>query len=199
MLAWERQPGEGARAYEAFCAYRDLGADRSVTKVARMLDKSRTLIGRWSSEHDWVDRVAALEARDQMIQREAVREHVAERADEHARRESALRERALEIREKAAEKALRIVSSPLYKQERVLDMDGEDVTIVMTPAGWNQGTAVSLFALSQNNAGSTAEETEVVGEMDYSALTDEELALLIELDGKVQVRSPDPGHRRGRP
>lgn len=57
---WERLPNEGTRAYEAFCAYRNLDAsERSLRKVAAMLGKSETLIGRWSSTHGWVNRVAA--------------------------------------------------------------------------------------------------------------------------------------------
>ena len=56
---WEQQPGEGAKAFEAFAAYRDMGADRSVRKVAQALDKSRTLIGKWSSTYNWPERARA--------------------------------------------------------------------------------------------------------------------------------------------
>lgn len=40
---WERQPGETEKAYEAFVAYRDLGAQRSVSAVSEKLSKSRQL------------------------------------------------------------------------------------------------------------------------------------------------------------
>lgn len=56
---WERQKGESAQAYEAFVTYRDMGAERSVTKVAQSLNKSRGLIGRWSSQWNWTERVRA--------------------------------------------------------------------------------------------------------------------------------------------
>jgi len=32
---WHRQPGEGTKAYAAFCIYRDMGIDRSIRKAAQ--------------------------------------------------------------------------------------------------------------------------------------------------------------------
>ncbi len=55
--AWEQREKESAPAYEAFLAYRDAEpGQRTVRAVAQKLDKSVTLIGRWSSQHDWLDR-----------------------------------------------------------------------------------------------------------------------------------------------
>ena len=60
---WEMQPEETTKAYEAFCVYRDMETkDRSIRLVAEKLQKSETLIGRWSRTYGWVKRVAAWDA-----------------------------------------------------------------------------------------------------------------------------------------
>lgn len=59
MNAWDRRDKEGARAYEAFRVYCEMGAARSLASVAKKLSKSETLIARWSGQHDWVARVIA--------------------------------------------------------------------------------------------------------------------------------------------
>ena len=198
MLAWGRQENESAKAFQAFELYRDMGPERSVTKVARTLGKSRMLIGRWSSQHDWQDRVRALEARDTMLKREAVEEHLRKKAEDHARRESGLREKALLAREQAMERALLMLKGPLYTQERLVaeGEEGEEVRLIMKPANWTLSTAVNLYNLSQNNAGLTQEELEAVGDLDFSGLTDEQMLQMLELQGKIEVRPPDPGQPR---
>lgn len=59
---WERQDGESAKAYQAFCKYLDMGEKRSIRAVAQQLGKSATLMARWSSTWHWPDRVAKYEA-----------------------------------------------------------------------------------------------------------------------------------------
>jgi hypothetical protein len=55
---WERQPTDTDKSFEAFCIYRDMGASRSLRDVARKLDKSLTIIGRWSTDHNWQERIS---------------------------------------------------------------------------------------------------------------------------------------------
>jgi len=55
---WERQPHESSKSYEAFCAYRDAGPQRSLRKLIldnRTTSKLRQLAN-WSSRHGWVER-----------------------------------------------------------------------------------------------------------------------------------------------
>lgn len=56
---YDRQAGESDKAFEAFAVYRDMGAARSVDAVSQKLSKSRSLIARWSSDFNWVERVSA--------------------------------------------------------------------------------------------------------------------------------------------
>jgi hypothetical protein len=57
--SWERQPRESAQAFAAFALYRDQMGRRSTAQAAATLDKSKRLIQRWSSRHQWVQRVRA--------------------------------------------------------------------------------------------------------------------------------------------
>ena len=58
---WERQKGESEPAYSAFWAYCSTpqGEKRSYSAVAAGLEKSDTLIRRWSKRWNWEDRVIA--------------------------------------------------------------------------------------------------------------------------------------------
>lgn len=54
--SWERQQGETVQAFKAFTLYCKLGDERSLGKVGKKLGKSATLIERWSSQWNWVNR-----------------------------------------------------------------------------------------------------------------------------------------------
>ena len=53
MASWDRQPGEGETAYEAFKVFLSLGGARSGNKVAVQLRKSHQLINRWATKYNW--------------------------------------------------------------------------------------------------------------------------------------------------
>jgi len=50
-----RLADESARAFEARRIYVEMGPSRSLEAVAQKLDKSRTLMGRWSAQYHWSD------------------------------------------------------------------------------------------------------------------------------------------------
>ena len=75
-LPWERQPGEGSRAYQGFLTYISITESRSIYKAAllqaRKSAKDRGLLGepegqierhweKWSSKHSWIPRAAAFD------------------------------------------------------------------------------------------------------------------------------------------
>ena len=81
---WERQLNESPQAFEAFACYRDMGASRSTAKVSRKLCKSVSLMNRWSSEYDWVKRVAAWDAEKDRVARESQLTDIKEMRKRHA-------------------------------------------------------------------------------------------------------------------
>jgi hypothetical protein len=56
---WEIQENESSKAFQAFQTYLFLGEERSIVKVSKKLGKSETIITRWSSKYNWVERVRA--------------------------------------------------------------------------------------------------------------------------------------------
>lgn len=108
---WERQKGESAQAYEAFATYRDMGAERSLTKVAQALNKTRALIGRWSSAWNWQERVRAY---DNELEKEARAKAIRGRKD--------MTERHIKIAMQVQKKALEALASL-----SVEDMSPKDV------------------------------------------------------------------------
>lgn len=90
---WERQQYESQQSFEAFQIYRDLGEERSITKVAQKCNKNRSLIARWSTQHNWVERAAAY---DQYMDQQALK------AEERERKKMAKRhaEIAMKFQEK---------------------------------------------------------------------------------------------------
>ncbi len=59
---YKRLPSDTDKSFEAFCIYRDMGANRSLEKVAEKCSKSVGLLYRWSAANNWQERVAAYDA-----------------------------------------------------------------------------------------------------------------------------------------
>jgi hypothetical protein len=76
---WERQAAETAKAYAAFCVYRDLpAAQRSAVRVASEIGRHMRLVERWRSGHRWIERAAAFDQERDRRKREAMLEETAE-------------------------------------------------------------------------------------------------------------------------
>lgn len=80
---WERQKGENSKRFEAFQKFRDM-PNRSISQVARELSKSRQLIQRWAGEDKWHDRVAAWDAEQDRIARQAQTDEIKKMRKRHA-------------------------------------------------------------------------------------------------------------------
>lgn len=53
---WTRRDTESSQAYEAFRVYLDV---RSIRRAAEQLNRNHTMLGQWSTKHDWVSRCSA--------------------------------------------------------------------------------------------------------------------------------------------
>ena len=107
--AWERRAAESDPAWRAFVLYRDQGQERSIRRVAQELNKSASLIGRWSAAHDWAGRVAAWASEQDRVRRDTYLDEVEQVARRHAR---ALEDQVLALSSPAAELAMRVLARP---------------------------------------------------------------------------------------
>ena len=73
------------------------------------MNKSASLIGRWSAEHDWAGRVAAWASEQDRVRRDTYLDEVEQVARRHAR---ALEDQVLALSSPAAELAMRVQQDP---------------------------------------------------------------------------------------
>jgi hypothetical protein len=175
MRAWEPEKAElknGGKPWRAFKVYRDMGPGRTLRAAAEVIygpgveHGVRTVEG-WSSKFDWVERIAAMDARDEMMMNEAIEEAERSKAKEFAERQHRLRERLLENAELAAEQERAMLEYPLTETIRV-EGDPEDpareVTYVIRPAGWNKNTAARMRAIARTSVAPYGSHTPADGE-----------------------------------
>ena len=68
--AWERLPGESARAFHAFMQYRDMAEAPTMQRVAETLHCSGANVRRWASRWNWRNRVWEFDVRQDELHRE---------------------------------------------------------------------------------------------------------------------------------
>jgi len=91
-MIWERQLKETSKAYKAFCEYRDLGSDRSLSKLTQELNVSKTHLGNWSSKYNWVERVEAFDDYIESRVRDSNEKAIVEMRTRHAKHSQELQE-----------------------------------------------------------------------------------------------------------
>jgi len=79
---FEQQPRESAKAFAAFRAYLDLGAERSLLLTAEKVGKSKRMMEKWSAKFDWPARVQAQAAHLAELERKAIESVAVEKAVE---------------------------------------------------------------------------------------------------------------------
>ncbi|MFE7115533.1 hypothetical protein ACFU99_08935 [Streptomyces sp. NPDC057654] len=148
---WERQSGESVQAFGAFAVYRGLGPARSITAVARELDKSRALVGRWSRQFAWVMRATAYDREQDRLflaEQAQARRDIARR---HARLAQAVQSKAvarlqvLDPRELSPSELLRYLQVAAEIERRAV---GE---VPVAEVGQGEGQGVDVAALSDED------------------------------------------------
>lgn len=165
---WERQDGESAQAFEGFALYRDMGAERSLAKVAQELGKSKALMERWSVRWQWGQRAEAWDAEFDRMVRRALEKGIIRMRRQHVDIAQAMLMKALE--------ALELI--PPAK------MTPKDIAVTVDVAS-------KLERLSRGEATERTEGKQVIAgeinfqKVDLSNVSDEELAMLDEITEKI--------------
>jgi len=179
---WDRRPEESPQAFKAFLAYRDCGDERTLAKAAERIGKSRGMLFRWSTCHDWVGRCFLW---DQEQYREA----------EAAGRQ--VRQQSLQRQVQDADRLQRLGMARLGKLVQRNPQTGE---LELDP-GVGVQDAVRIYKLgldierSLPGASETAPAEEVEGS-ELQRMSDEELRQLIALARqrvKTQPEEDDDG------
>ncbi len=165
LAAWERQPDESAKAYAAFCLYRDIDVkSRSMLAAYRMQagkEAANSLSGMWiiwSTSYRWTERVRAYDV-DQEQKARKVREA------QHAADLEQYRTRQLQLSRVGMAAAIKLLSKSV---KRLDELSEAEIKPGMLPAFFRAAAHVA----------------EVSGDAEATALGLQELTALLE-DGEA--------------
>jgi hypothetical protein len=163
MTPWTRQPKETPQAFAAFEAYLHAGQKRSTRQVARLLHRSRTLMGRWSRKWRWPARARAWDEDQEAITRKAREAAAKAVAVDWAKRQETIRDSDWDAAQMLRSKAKAMMEFPLAKQ--VIKRGGQEVHIY--PARWTMEGAARMMDcasdLERRAAGKATVKIEVSG------------------------------------
>jgi len=86
--SWEQRPSEPAKAYYAFCAYRDMGLARSLAKTAQALNHPpgyKQTLWEWSTKHFWQSRCCDYDRHMERVAQLEKENAIREMTNRHAR------------------------------------------------------------------------------------------------------------------
>ena len=171
-MVFEQQPRESNRAFAAFSAYLEMGAERSLAKVGQKLGKSTVQMEKWSAKFDWPARVKAHGAHLANIERKAIEGLAVEKAIEwHKLHEPTKREMW-----QKADEILALADDFLKRWRNTSRVPGFESVV--------RGIELA-FKLRQVAAGMPTEIKEVKGEIKATLEVEWELALRKVYGGKA--------------
>jgi hypothetical protein len=165
---WERQAGEGSEAFEAFAIYRDAQPKIGAGKVGEKCGKKPSLTERWCTKYRWKERREAWEDEQDRLMREELIKGI-----------TAMRKNHTDIAKQMLIKALKAL-----QQIPTEEMTMQDIARAVDVAAKLE--RISRGEATERTEGKTTIAGEVeVYQVDLSGLTDEELARLDEIAGKI--------------
>lgn len=149
---WERQKGESGKAFEAFAIYRDM-PNRSCRKVAEQLGKSNGLIERWSRNHDWQKRIAAWDAEQDRIARQAQIDEIRKMRKRHSDLANAMLVKAARALQKIPEDEIKAtdVSRMVETAAKLERISRGDVGDVVEERDGGESTPIVQFYIPDNH------------------------------------------------
>ena len=88
--SWERLAGETGAAFSAFCAYRDLGADRNIRKAVETVEKDEAVRVKrykvwrnWSTAFRWRERAADYDRYLEKLKQTELRKTIEAQGEKH--------------------------------------------------------------------------------------------------------------------
>ena len=131
---YDRQNTDTDKSWLAFCAYRDMGGDRSLEKLRLAIGKgSARNLEIWSSKHRWTERVRAFDTDELRSQSVALQQ-------QRINYKLQIEKEAWEKRKKFLKKADQILSIPIT--QKIVTDDGK--TIFMPTNKWRLVDAIAF-------------------------------------------------------
>ena len=88
--SWEQLPREGSGAFAAFCAFRDLGAERSIRKAVESYEKDKTkhrgkynVWRNWATQYRWRERTTDYDRYIENLKQGEVRKTIEAQGEKH--------------------------------------------------------------------------------------------------------------------
>lgn len=151
-MAFEQQPKESAKAFEAFSVYLNMGPERSLAAVGQKMGKSKSLLERWSAKFDWPGRVQAQAAYLAVVEREATEAVARGKSAVWVKRQQEVREREWEMHEKCIAAAKRGLAAFMEREKVYANL--ADISRMLEVAS----------KLGRLATGMATDKTEVTGE-----------------------------------
>jgi hypothetical protein len=169
--SWDQQPQESSKAFQRFTQYRDMGAGRSLRKLAKDLELNPSTLAEISKKNNWQERVTAFDA---YIDKASQHNQIAQ-VKAMKRRQIVLALRAQKVAEKGLKKLLR-------------DMDDEHLLRKLSPEGLSKilDTGCRLERLNRDEP---EQNLEVIPQQNFDRLTLEECETLHDLHAKAEGRT----------